>query len=120
MDNMIYQVFARLDTSGRVMTIDSSAFLTDTDGWTLIDEGAGDRYHHAQGNYLDKPLTDERGVYRYSLIDGAVVERTSDDMGADYTQPQVKPSIESRMLTVEGETAELREALDLLLSGVVE
>lgn len=26
---------------------------------------------HAQNNYLLKPLTDERGVYRYKLVDGA-------------------------------------------------
>lgn len=31
-----------------------------------------------------------------------------------------KPSIEARVETVEGETAELREALDLILSGVTE
>lgn len=99
MDKMIYQVFARLDTSGRMMAINSSAFLTDTDGWTLIDEGAGDRYHHAQGNYLDKPLTDERGVYRYSLSDGVVVERTADDMDADHIdQPVAEQTTEERLL----------------------
>lgn len=25
---------------------------------------------HAQNNYLFEPLTDERGVYRYKLVDG--------------------------------------------------
>lgn len=48
-----------------------------------IDSGHGDRYHHAQGNYLPGPLVDERGVYRYALEDGAIVERTQEEMDRD-------------------------------------
>jgi hypothetical protein len=115
-----FKVLVRVDSAGRVVAINSSAFVQDTDGWTEIDSGYGDRYHHAQGNYLPGPLMDDRGVYRYKLVDGAVVERTQGEMDADYTEPEIKPSIEARVETVEGETAELREALDLILSGVTE
>ena len=115
-----YGVYVKTDEADRIIAINSSAFLRETDGWTLIDEGHGDRYHHAQGNYLKMPIIDERGVYRYELVDGKPEERTAEEMDADYTPPEPKASIESRMDTVEGETAELRDALDLLLSGVTE
>lgn len=83
-----YLVYIRVDDAGRVLAINSSAFVQDTDGWVQIDSGSGDRYHHAQGNYLPGPLTDERGVYRYKLADGAVVERTQEEMDADWVEPE--------------------------------
>jgi hypothetical protein len=86
-----YIVYAKADNMTRVVVIDSSAFLTDTAGWTQIDEGNGDRYMHAQGNYLPKPLMDEQGRYRYKLVDGAVVERTPEELAADVL-PSPAPS----------------------------
>ena len=91
MDNTMHQapysVYVRVDDAGRIREINSDAFVDDTDGWTKIDEGYGDRYHHAQGNYLPGPLMDERGVYRYKLEDGQAVERSQAEMDADYTPP---------------------------------
>ena len=83
-----YKVLVRVDDAGRVVEINSSAFITNTDGWTEIDSGWGAKYHHAQGNYLSGPLTDARGVYRYKLADGAVVERTREEMDADWVAPE--------------------------------
>ena len=115
-----YLVYIRVDDAGRVVDINSSAFLTDTDGWVQIDRGHGDRFHHAQGNYLHGPLVDERGVYRYKLADGAVVERTAEEMDAEWVEPEPQPTLESRVEAVEGTTQELQEAFDLLLTGVTE
>ena len=78
-----------------VTDINSNAFLTDTTGWVQIDEGDGDRYMHAQGNYLPKPLTDEQGRYRYKLVDGAVVERTPEELAADEL-PAPQPTLAER------------------------
>ena len=83
-----YLVYIRVDDAGRVVDINSSAFLDGTDEWMPIDSGHGDRFHHAQGNYLPGPLMDERGVYRYKLEDGAVVERTQEEMDADWVEPE--------------------------------
>lgn len=85
----LYKVFARADEEGRVIEINSSAFIDgESDGgWVEIDSGYGDRYHHAQGNYLPLPLMDERGVYRYKLVDGKVAERTQEEMDADNVPP---------------------------------
>ena len=71
-----YEVFVKADDAGTIVNINSSAFLEDTDGWIKIDEGSGDKYHHAQNNYLDKPLYEITGggiVYNYRLADGKAV-----------------------------------------------
>lgn len=87
-----YIVYAKTDAENRITDINSSAFLSSTDGWTEIDSGYGDKYHHAQGNYFDKPIMDDRGIYRYKLVDGKPVERTQEEMDADYVPPEVKPT----------------------------
>ena len=71
-----YGVYVLVDNRGTVININSSAFLENTSGWIKVDEGAGDKYHHAQNNYLEKPLydiTDVGVVYNYKLVDGEVV-----------------------------------------------
>ena len=75
-------VYIQVDL-GKVKAINSNAFLDDATGWVQIDEGDGDRYMHAQGNYLPKPLMDEQGRYRYKLVDGKVVERTPEELASD-------------------------------------
>ena len=69
-----YIVYAKTDSGGYITAVNSSAFLPGTDGWTEIDSGYGDRYHHAQGNYFLQPIITEGGAYRYKLIDGMVTE----------------------------------------------
>lgn len=84
MEDMTYKVYALLDEAGRIIATNSSAFLLDTKGWQLIDKGIGDKYHHAQGNYLPSSLTDDRGVYCYKLENGKPVERSQEEMDEDY------------------------------------
>lgn len=98
-----YIVYVKVDESNRVTSINSSAFLADVTGWTEIDSGYGDKYHHAQGNYFDKPLYDERGICRYKLVDGKAVERTQEEMDADYVPPEVKPTDAERISKLESE-----------------
>jgi hypothetical protein len=78
-----YIVYMRTDEAGRVVAVNSSEFLTDLTGWIAVDEGEGDRYHHAQGNYLDKPVYDECGRLNYKLVDGKVMERTEEEKAND-------------------------------------
>ena len=98
-----YIVYVKVDESNRVTSINSSAFLADVTGWTEIDSGYGDKYHHAQGNYFDKPLCDERGICRYKLVNGRPVERTQEEMDADYVPPEVKPTDAERISQLESE-----------------
>lgn len=87
-----YIVYAKTDAENRITDINSSAFLSGTGGWTEIDSGFGDKYHHAQGNYFPQPIMDDRGIYRYKLVDGKPVERTQEEMDADYVEPEVMPT----------------------------
>lgn len=86
MEHMIdtYKVYVKTDENGVITAVNSSAFISDLTGWTEIDEGSGDRFHHAQGNYLADGLTDERGLFNYKLVDGVPVPRTDEDK-----QPEV-------------------------------
>lgn len=94
-----YGVYISIDPEGRIYAVNSDAFLLDLTGWIKIDEGYGDKYHHAQGNYFDKPLLDERGIYRYKLVDGEPVERTQEEMDEDYTPSEPKPETDNNALT---------------------
>ena len=100
MDTESCKVLVQIDDAGRVTAINSDAFVSG-DGWTAIDEGEGDRYRHAQNNYLLKPLTDERGVYRYKLVDGLVAQRTQAEMDADFDAlPTPEPTEEEKERTL--------------------
>lgn len=83
-----YKVYVKTDADGIITAVNSSAFLpnviVEADKWTEIDDGTGDRYHHAQGHYLDEPLTDENGIYNYLLIDGKPVMRSE-----EHKQPEL-------------------------------
>ena len=108
-----YKVLVRVDDAGRVVEINSSAFITDMNGWTEIDSGWGDRYHHAQGNYLESSLTDERGLFLYKLENGQIVKRSAAEVEADY-RPQ------PFALTQEERLSALEDAFNLLLDGATE
>ena len=82
----MYKVYVKTDSNGYITAVDSSAFLTDLTGWIEIDEGDGDKYHHAQGNYLSKPIMTDSGVWQYKLEDGAVRECTSNEIAAQEAE----------------------------------
>lgn len=119
----MYRVYAKINESGSIVDTNSSAFLADATGWVQIDEGIGDRYHHAQNNYFPKPKYDDRGIPRYAYVqDGSPKwrERTKEEMDADYVPPELVTPLEDRVGAVEIKTGDLEEALDMILSGVTE
>lgn len=118
-----FKVFAMVTDTSNIIDVNSDAFLSDTTGWVQIDEGTGDRFHHAQNNYFPKPKYDERGIPRYAYVkDGSPKwrERTSEEMDADYVPPEPVTPLEDRVGAVEIKTGDLEEALDMILSGVTE
>lgn len=62
---MTFDVYISLDDQNRIVGVNSSEYLIDTTGWRKVDEGVGDRYHHAQGGYLPDTLTTEQGTRRW-------------------------------------------------------
>lgn len=99
-------VYAKVDGTQRIIDVNSSVFLTDLTGWMEIDRGYGDKYRHAQGNYFDKFIFDNRGIWRYKLEDGKVMERTKAEMDADYaSRPAPPPSDKERIKALEDQLA---------------
>lgn len=77
---MEYKVYVKLNENGYITAINSSDFISDITGWTEIDRGYGDKYHHAQGNYFPKSTYTGGGAYRYKLIDGKPVVCTQEEI----------------------------------------
>ena len=100
-----YKVYVKTDNQNRITAINSNAFLSSFDGWTEIDSGYEDKYHHAQGNYFEKPIMDKRGICRYKLIDGKPVERTTEEMEADWVEPVPQPDPMVRIAALEEQLA---------------
>lgn len=99
-----YIVYIRTDTESRVIEVNSSAFLNNTTEWIQIDEGVGDKYHHAQGNYLEKGLMDENGMFNYKYVYGAVDEiHESEKAEVVFKQKRVQ-EIRQRLLEIDTES----------------
>ena len=112
-----YIVYVVLDEHNLISAVNSSAFLTDTTGWTEIDRGYTQRHHHALGNYFEKSIYDDRGIKRYKLVDGKPVERTAEEMDADYVEPEVRPSTEERVNALENTTDDIILMMAELIGG---
>lgn len=72
----MYKVYVKLNEDKCVTLIDSEIFLTNEEmqSMTNIDEGEGDKYAHAQSQYLEKGLIDKYGRYNYKFVEGKLVE----------------------------------------------
>ena len=66
------KVYVKVNEKNEVTDINSDVFIRHPTGWIKIDEGQGDRYAHAQNNYLPGPTLDDRGRPRYKLSNGVI------------------------------------------------
>ena len=73
--NNEYKVYVSLQ-DGYITSINSDIFLSEEEIQTMteVDKGQGDKYAHAQSQYLEKELVDEHGRYNYKYVEGKVVE----------------------------------------------
>ena len=101
------RVFIKTDSKNRITAVNSEIFISDFSGWTEIDSGDGDKFAHAQGNYLPMPLIDENGCYRYKYENGAVCERSADEMAADMPAPAPVPPTNEELAAAIAELAEV-------------
>lgn len=106
------KVYIKVNENNVITSINSEMFLSDTTDWLLIDEGDGDNFTHAQGNYLDKPIIDEYGVYQYKYENGEIVERTLEERKADIQEIEILPTELERIEALE-------EAMLELLGGML-
>lgn len=87
-----YIVYVKINTADYIIAVNSSAFVADTSGWVQIDQGHGDHYHHAQGNYFPVPIITDGGAYRYKLVDGKPAECTAEEIAEQEAANQLEPA----------------------------
>lgn len=112
-----YIVYAKRNAEGYITAVNSSAFLTDMEGWTEIGRGFGDKHHHAQGNYFPQPIYTETGVCRYKLENSKAVACTAEEIAQqEAALPQSQPSVplETRVGALEKAVATAIQALERL------
>ena len=92
-----YIVYVKPNSNSYITAVNSSAFLTDLTDWEEIDRGYGDKYHHAQGNYFEKPIMTMGGAYQYKKVNGKAVECTAEEIKAqeEANKPAPVPSSDS-------------------------
>lgn len=82
------KVYILTDEKSRITRLDGGYSISnvDTETWTLIDEGEGDKYNLCQSHYLDKPLMTDDGIYQYKWDGKNILERTEAEMDADRAE----------------------------------
>ena len=101
------RVFIKTDSQDRITAVNSEIFISDLSGWTEIDSGDGDRFVHAQGNSPPKSVIDDNGIYRYKFENGAICERSEEEMAADMPIPEPEPPTNAELAQAIAELAEV-------------
>lgn len=68
------KVYIEINSNNEIIKIFSSVFEGPAKTSIFIDEGLGDRYRHAQSQYLEKGLISEEGNYNYKYENGKIIE----------------------------------------------
>lgn len=92
-----YKVYVSL-SDGYITSINSDIFLSEEEMSTMkeIDQGLGDKYAHAQSQYLEKELVDEHGRYNYKFVEGKVVEVVEADKPT-IEEPKAEPTEQEKI-----------------------
>lgn len=95
--NNEYKVYVSL-SNGYITSINSEIFLSREEMSTMteIDRGQGDRYAHAQSQYLEKGLVDEYGRYNYKFVAGKVVE-VAEEEKPTIKEPEQQATAQDRI-----------------------
>lgn len=119
MEENSIKVYVQIDENNLLTQINSSIFISNLTGWIQIDEGTGDKYSHAQGNYLEKGLIDSEGKYNYKLVDGKPVELIDTEKESLFPtlapEPTKEELLEKHLLETQALVANLQE--QILLNG---
>lgn len=108
----MYTVYARVDSKGVVVDVNSDFFIKDFSGWIPLERGNGISFMHAQNNYLQKPLWDIKGSANYKFIDGKIVERSEEEKRSDNTD--YSPDYLVRLSRIESAIEKINSVLNKL------
>lgn len=94
----MYKVYVKLNEDKQVTSINSEIFLSNEEmqSMTNIDEGEGDKYAHAQSQYLEKGLIDKYGRYNYKFVEGKLVEVSEVDKPT-IEEPKAVPTEQQKI-----------------------
>lgn len=95
--NNEYKVYVSLQ-DGYITSINSEIFLSEEEMSTMteINRGQGDKYAHAQSQYLEKELVDEHGRYNYKFVEGKVIEVAEADKPT-IEEPKAVPTEQDKI-----------------------
>ena len=94
----MYKVYVKLNEDKCITSINSEIFLSNEEmqAMTNIDEGEGDKYAHAQSQYLENGLIDKYGRYNYKYVEGKVVEVAEGDKPT-IEEPKAVPTEQQKI-----------------------
>jgi hypothetical protein len=109
------KVYVEIDSNNVIMNINSGIFLKDNTGYIQIDEGQGDKYSHASGNYLENGLMDMQGKFNYKLVNDKPVELTEEEKERLFPTPISQPTkedlLQKQLLETQALVANLQEQI---------
>lgn len=123
--NTKVKVYIKSNAARSILDIDSSIFLKDKTEWVEIDEGEGQKYFHAQGNYLPGPVLDEDGIPNFKHVPNETppyICRTKEEKAAELANRPPEPqgeldNVKAELLATKDALASMYELL--LLGGVI-
>jgi hypothetical protein len=94
----MYKVYIELNEDKQITSINSEIFLSNEEMQAMknIDEGEGDKYVHAQSQYLENGLIDKYGRYNYKYVEGKVVEVAEGDKPT-IEEPKAVPTEQQKI-----------------------
>lgn len=94
----MYKVYVKLNEDKCITSINSEIFLSSEEMQAMknIDEGEGDKYVHAQSQYLENGLIDKYGRYNYKYVEGKVVEVAEGDKPT-IEEPKAVPTEQQKI-----------------------
>lgn len=115
------KVYIKIDENNCIIDINSSIFLKSTENYICIDEGTGDKYSHAQGNYLKKSLIDSQGRCNYKYENNKVMELTDEEKEKLFPIQEQQLSkeeiLEQQLLQTQATLAEMQANILLQSQG---
>ena len=113
-----YEVYVQVNENNLITSVNSSAFLSDITGWTKIDEGFSDKFHHAQGNYFPDGLFEfEYMIPKYEYVDGIVRARAEAEIEADIAEIKNVEPAPTQLDIIEAQVTYTAMMTDTLLEG---
>lgn len=100
------KVYIKVNENNEITEVNSEVFIKDFDQWIYIDKGVGDKYHHAQNHYFNRPIIGDNGDYKYLYINGQVLEK---DNAQNNGVGHIENTLTEAGVSIEQDNEELAE-----------